>query len=131
MTIDGDTFAFSDKAGQVLLVTYFATWCFPCIAEVPDLIDLQNRFGPKGFSVVAIGLDEKAAELLQPFRDYYRIPYPILLPDEDARRGKSPFGDIVGLPTSFLLDRHGRLARSVYGFVSGQALADEVQKALQ
>jgi thiol-disulfide isomerase/thioredoxin len=130
-TIDGEPFSFSEKSGQVLLVTYFATWCFPCVAEVPDLIALQQTLGPKGFSVIGVGVDPLGSKVLLPFRDYYQIPYPILLADHDALAGQSPFGAIVGLPTSFILDRRGRLVRSVYGIVKRQALADAIEDAMR
>ncbi len=131
VTVDGEPFAFSEKAGRVLLVTYFATWCFPCVAEVPDLVRLQEKYAARGFSVIAIGLDPQGAKVLRPFRDYYRLPYPVLLGDPDALGGKTPFGAIVGLPTSFILDREGRLVRSIYGFLDSKRLTEEVERVLE
>jgi thiol-disulfide isomerase/thioredoxin len=121
-TVDDQPFTFSDKSGQVLLITYFATWCFPCLAEVPDLIALHQKFSLRGFSVIAVGVDRQGATVLKPFRDYYKIPYPVIVGDAQALAGNTPFGAIVGLPTSFLIDREGRLVRSIYGVVDPKLL---------
>src|SRR6185436_13396912 len=56
-----------DLYGRVVLVSFFATWCFPCLAEIPTLKRLQTTYAPKGLSVVAVGLDLEGALVLEPF----------------------------------------------------------------
>ncbi|MBI5548604.1 MAG: TlpA family protein disulfide reductase [Deltaproteobacteria bacterium] len=95
--------------GRVVLVYFFATWCFPCLVEMKTLIALQNEAEARGFTVVAVGMDLEGRKVLQPFVDTYRPPFAVLLADEEVRSGQSPFGRVEALPTTFLIDREGRV----------------------
>jgi peroxiredoxin len=129
-TVDGAPFTFSEQAGKVLLVTYLATWSLPCLAHVQHLVSLQERLGPRGLQVVAVGVDTQGAVVLQPFRDHYQLPFPMVLADAETLEGRTPFGLLVGLPSSFLVDRQGRLVRSIYGIVETKVFDAEVQRAI-
>ena len=105
---------------HVLLVTFFAIWCPPCIQEIPTLIDLQNSYREKGFSVVAFSLDEGSPEPLHNLIDKYGITYPVLLADIDVTRG---FGGVTGIPVSFLVNRNGEIVKKYLGYVEHDVLA--------
>jgi peroxiredoxin len=75
----GERVQLSRYAGQVVLVSFFATWCFFCLGDVPRLEDLQTRRGKDGLQVIGIGLDLEGVKVLDPFRDYYHVNYPILI----------------------------------------------------
>lgn len=111
--LDGKEVALSDLKGKVVFVNFWATWCGPCQDEIPSLIDLQNQYASKGFTVVGIAMDEDGKSVVAPFvaKELYdvkgqklHINYPILLGNDEA---SEKFGGILGYPTSFLISRSG------------------------
>ncbi|QSQ15529.1 TlpA family protein disulfide reductase [Myxococcus landrumensis] len=117
--------------GKVVLVSFFATWCFPCLAEMPTLEALQRDHGPQGFQVVAVGMDLEGAKVLQPFANHYAPRYPVLVASEWVIAGRSAFGPIKGLPTTVLLDRHGRAVAAWQGVESHSKLNEAIEKLLK
>lgn len=117
--------------GKVVLVSFFATWCFPCLVELPTLEALQREYGPQGLQVVSVGMDLEGERVLGPFVELYRLPYPVVVADERMREGRSAFGLIPALPTTFLLDREGQVAVAWQGTASAEALTEAVQKLLK
>jgi len=120
-----------DLSGRVVLVNFMATWCFPCVAELPTLEALQRDYGPQGFQVVAVGMDLEGAQVLGPFADHYELRYPVLVADERIISGQSVFGPIVALPTSFILDRQGRAVAAWQGVAGHEDLAKAIEKTLK
>jgi thiol-disulfide isomerase/thioredoxin len=115
----GDTLALASLRGSVVLVNLWATWCEPCRWEMPELERLYRRLGPRGLVVVAVSEDEAppggVAGLrrdLAGFTSARGISFPVLL-DPEGRLGRL-FG-VSGLPTTFLIDRDGRVVRRVLG----------------
>ncbi len=117
--------------GRVVLVSFFATWCFPCLAELPTLEALQKEYGPRGFQIVAVGMDLDGARVLAPFADQYALNFPVLVADEETREGQSPFGLIPALPTTFLLDEEGRVAAAWKGMAGHEDVAQAVERLLR
>ena len=111
--LDGKDVSLSDLKGKVVFINFWATWCGPCQDEIPTLIDLQNQYASKGFTVVGIAMDEEGKSVVAPFvtKELYdvkgqklHINYPILLGTDEA---SDKFGGILGYPTSFLISRNG------------------------
>ena len=73
MDIDGKDISLADYKGKVVFVNFWATWCDPCRVEIPWLIDMQNKYGPKGFTVVGIAMDEEGEAVVAPFLDKERF----------------------------------------------------------
>jgi peroxiredoxin len=101
-TLEGETITLSDFRGQIVLVNDFATWCGPCQAETPSLVDVYNSAGE---DVVFIGLNlQESQSKVAEFKDQYDIPYPLVLdPDGKVTGLYRP----VGLPTSWFVDSEG------------------------
>lgn len=112
--LSGGQMALGSLAGQTVVVNFFATWCLPCVAEVPYLNRLDAR---PDVTVVAISMDEGGREVLGPFAEQFGVRYPILLADEEIMRGRSPFGPIPGIPATFLLDPRGHVVVAVMGLL--------------
>ena len=112
---------------QVLLVTFFAFWCPPCIQEIPTLVDLQDTFESKGFSVVAFLVDEGDLARLEKLIVKYRINYPVLLADPVVTRS---FGGVTGIPVTFLVNRQGEIAKKYLGYISHDILEEEIKSLL-
>lgn len=123
--------AAANLAGRVVLVNFFATWCFPCVAELPTLEALQRDYGPRGLQVVGVGMDLEGAQVLAPFAEHYELRYPVLVADERILSGQSVFGAIVALPTSFILDRQGRVVAAWQGVAGHEDVARAIEKTLK
>lgn len=119
--LEGKQLSLSDFRGKVVFVNFWATWCGPCQDEIPSLIDLQNKYASKGFTVVGIAMDEEGKSVVAPFvsKELYdvdgqklHINYPILIGSDEA---SDKFGGILGYPTSFLISRNGQVLMKFQG----------------
>ena len=119
--LEGKPLSLSDFKGKVVFVNFWATWCGPCQDEIPSLIELQNQYASKGFTVVGIAMDEEGKGVVAPFvaKELYdvhgqklHINYPILLGSDEA---SDKFGGILGYPTSFLISREGQVLMKFQG----------------
>jgi len=117
----------SQLKGKVLLVTFFASWCPPCIQEIPSLIELQDSFGTKGFSVVAFSVDKGNLSFLKNIIVQKKINYPVLMADSDVTES---FGGVTGIPVSFLINRQGQIVKKHIGYVEHDILAGEIKNLL-
>jgi thiol-disulfide isomerase/thioredoxin len=113
--------------GRVVLVSFFATWCFPCLAELPTLEALQKEYGSQGFQVVLVGMDLDGPKMLAPFAEQYALNFPVLVSNESMQQGQSAFGLIPALPSTFLLDKEGQVA----GAWKGMASHEDMRKAVE
>ncbi|MDQ3266285.1 MAG: TlpA family protein disulfide reductase [Myxococcota bacterium] len=116
--------------GRVLLVNFMATWCIPCLQELPALVALQQRYAQRGFTVVLVGMDLEGALVLEPFADHYQLTFPMLVADQRIRKGESAFGEIRILPHTFLISRQGDLRAMFQGIASPSELEDLVRREL-
>jgi thiol-disulfide isomerase/thioredoxin len=124
--LKGGQWSLSEQRGKVVLVNFWATWCPPCRMETPGLVSIAKRYAGQGVEVVGISMDDAPLRAVPPFVSQYGIPYPILLPS-----ASSPFStSIESLPTSLLIDRNGRVARTYYGMVDERMLAHDIDQLL-
>jgi thiol-disulfide isomerase/thioredoxin len=107
--IDGKMVASTSFKDQVLLVTFFATWCPPCRQEIPSLKQLQEELGSRGFSVLAFSVDEGGPGIVAQLVKQQKINYPVMMSD---RATAVNFGGIQTLPTSFLINRQGHVVKT-------------------
>lgn len=117
--------------GNVVLVTFIATWCFPCLTDLATLDKLERELGPKGFKQVVVGLDLEGRKVLEPFAAEYRLSYPVLVGDDRLRSGQTPFGQIRELPARVLFDRAGQVIAAYSGIVAPGELERKVREALK
>ena len=121
--VEGMTVRMADFQDKVLLVNFWATWCQPCLIEIPWFLEFQEQYGPQGFEVIGISLDDEGAEVVKPFMEKHGMTYTVLIGDEEATE---LFGGILGLPTSFLVDRDGKYYSMHRGLVSRDIIEDEL-----
>lgn len=117
--------------GRVLLVSFMATWCIPCLQELPELQKLQRLHAKTGFTVVLVGMDLEGALVLEPFADHYALEFPMLVADDRIRRGESAFGQIRILPTTYLIGRDGTLRAMFQGLGAPGDLEELVRREIE
>ena len=110
---DGRRVGLADFAGSVVLLNLWATWCGPCVQEIPALDRLQARLGGRDFQVVAVSVDRGGGRVVGPFLARMGIGHLAVYLDPESR-SLGALG-IDGLPTSLLLDRAGRVLGRVVG----------------
>jgi thiol-disulfide isomerase/thioredoxin len=103
----GKTVRLSDYKGKVVLLDFWATWCVPCKAEIPWLIELAKKYEPEGVELLGISMDQDGWDVVNPFVEKMGIQYPILLGN---KRTAYLYGDVEALPLAFFVDRAGRVA---------------------
>ncbi len=101
--LDGRTLHLNAFRGKVVLLNFWATWCAPCQVEMPVFAAWQRQYGPQGFAIVGISMDDDAAAARQ-LVERLKLDYPVAM--GDARLGLR-YGGVLGLPLSFLIDRNG------------------------
>ncbi|MFQ5569125.1 MAG: TlpA disulfide reductase family protein [Rhodothermales bacterium] len=127
-TLAGDSLRLSDLRGQVVLLNFWATWCGPCIEEIPELIDLHNALNPHGFSVVGVSMDVEGAEVVKPFAERFGITYPLPL-DTEATVADS-YGGVFALPTTYVIDAEGQILQRVIGLFPVDQMRPELRAML-
>jgi len=125
--LEGKTFTFGPQDEKVTLVVFWATWCHPCLMEIPSLIEFHRKYASRGFRVVSINIDDAEGQKMAAVYQKYNINYPMLMDDgtSDAK-----FGGIQALPTSFLVGRDGKLVKAFVGLYPEKVVENEILKAL-
>jgi peroxiredoxin len=106
-TSDGKPVRLADYAGKVVLLDFWATWCTPCKSSMPWLNELHQKYGPEGFTLLGISMDEDGWSAVKPFVEKIEIKYPIVL---GTKRVAYLYGDVEALPLAFFIDRNQRVA---------------------
>ncbi|HEY1422405.1 MAG TPA: TlpA disulfide reductase family protein, partial [Candidatus Acidoferrum sp.] len=109
--LDGKPVSLAEAKGKIVLLNFWATWCGPCRAEIPDLVDLQKRYADK-FEIIALATDEDDADEVRRFVREAGINYRVAMTSDEIRRD---YGGISALPTSFVLDEQGRIVQKHVG----------------
>ena len=116
--------------GRVTVVTFIATWCFPCLVDLPVLTKLQREH-PDDLEVVLVGMDLEGRKVLEPFAAMNELHLPLIVANDRVRAGETPFGQIKELPTRFIFRRDGTLSFAYVGVAEPKALIDAVERELR
>lgn len=111
-SLDGRTVQLADLRGKVVFLNVWATWCRPCVEEMPTIQRLYERLHGRGLEVLAISLDALGEQVVAPFVRKYQLTFPILL---DPKGTVERLYQTTGVPESFLIDKHGMLVDKVVG----------------
>ncbi|MEZ0328988.1 MAG: TlpA disulfide reductase family protein [Dissulfuribacterales bacterium] len=117
----------SDFKGKMVLINFFATYCPPCRAEIPDFIKLQDKYRDKGFVVIGISVDEDWREVLPDFIQKKGMNYPVLIATSKVVKD---YGNVYALPTSFLLDKNHNIVKKFTGMLSESELEPLIKQYL-
>ncbi len=129
-TLDGKQIRVADYRGKVVLVDFWATWCGPCVAELPNVLAAYRKYHDDGFEVIGVSLDT-SREKLEKFVGERKVPWPQVFFDDEEKRGwASPLArehGIRAIPATFLLDQEGKVAATD---LRGEEVGREVARLL-
>jgi len=121
--IDGREISLASLRGKVTIVNFWATWCPPCRAEIPDLIALQAKYRDR-LQVIGISQDEAGVEVVKRFATEHDINYPIVMASPELDK---LFPGVSALPTSFVIDRDGRIVQKHVGMLTARLTEAETR----
>ena len=113
--------------GKIILVNFWATWCPPCKVEIPDLIELQKKYG-EDLVILGVSIDDKPDQL-KPFADEYDVNYPLLV-GEGREDVQDAFGPMWALPSTAIIGRDGKIAQKHTGIRTKEQFENEIKALL-
>jgi peroxiredoxin len=105
--LHGNTIRLADLRGQVVLVNFWATWCYPCRTEMPSMQALYQDYRHKGFEILAVSSDVQGKDTVAPFVEAYGLTFPVLLDPQNVVGNRLL---VQGIPMTYLIDKQGRIA---------------------
>jgi peroxiredoxin len=111
--LKGNQISLSDFKGKVVVLDFWATWCPPCVKEIPHFIELYKQYKDQGFAMVGISVDREGISVVKSFTRKYQINYPILMTDGQVQKA---YGGIPSIPTTFVIDSAGNIRRKYVGY---------------
>lgn len=112
--------------GKVVLLNFWATWCAPCQIEMPSFVSWQTQYGSRGLQVIGISMDDDPALVRTAYRKL-QVNYPVAM--GDVKLGDL-YGGVLGLPMTFLIDRHGKIRAEFQGETDLNKIHAQLQSLL-
>ena len=135
--LEGNIFDLSAFSGQVIMLTFWGTWCGPCRREIPDFIKLYDEYNDDGLEIVGVAVQSGTPENIKRFSDYYKINYTILtdIDRNESYRAFHDYGRVTGVgtravPTTYLIDRDGYIVKTYRGARPGAVFYQDLQPYL-
>ena len=135
-TLEGANSSIDQYKEKVVLVNFWATWCAPCLTEIPWLIEFNQKYGAKGFVILGVAMDDEGTKIVQPWVQGHRFDvngkaepmnYPILLGNSKIAE---KFGGILGMPTSMLYSREGKKIKTIVALIDYDDLSKTLDNQL-
>ena len=126
-TLEGKNVTLSSLHGKGVLLNFWATWCGPCKIEMPWFVELQKEYGPQGLQIVGVAMDDSSTQDIQTFVKEMGVNYPVLIGKEAVGQA---YGGVDVLPTTFFIDRDGKIVAREFGLQSRGLFVDNIKKSL-
>lgn len=123
----GQDVTLSELEGKVVLLNFWATWCGPCKIEMPWFLEFQQKYRDRGFTVIAVSMDEEGWDVVRPFLNELKPNFPVVIGNDKMG---DDFGGVVALPTTFIIDKEGKIASTHQGLVSKSKYEKEIEQLL-
>jgi cytochrome c biogenesis protein CcmG/thiol:disulfide interchange protein DsbE len=124
---NGKPVRLSDYKGKVVILDFWATWCGPCGIEIPWFTEFERKYKDRGFEVLGVSMDDDGWKAVTPFVAQKKINYPVVLGDEKT---SDQYGGVEALPTTFVIDRNGKIASVHVGLTNKKDFEDAIEKLL-
>ena len=111
-TLSGDAADLASLRGKVVMVNFWATWCGPCLVEMPSMQRLYNEYQSQDFEILAVSSDFEGEPVVKPYVDRLQLTFPILL---DPRFEVNQSFKVTGIPTTIIIDRDGIITHKFFG----------------
>lgn len=126
--VDGRAVTLAEYKGKVVLLNFWATWCGPCKIEIPWFADFEQKYKDRGFAVLGVAMDEEGWEVVKPYLTESKVNYRVVLGNDSIA---TLYGGVEALPTTFVLDRDGKIASTHVGLVSKSDYENEIMQLLE
>jgi peroxiredoxin len=124
--LDGKTVKLSDFKGKVVILDLWATWCPPCVAEIPNFVALQKQYKKQGLVVIGISLDD-GPKIVSSFVKNHGMNYVVVMGDDEVAM---KYGADVGIPITLVIDPKGNVVHNYLGVADKSVLEDDIKKLL-
>lgn len=118
----------ADYKGKVVLLNFWATWCGPCQIEIPWFIEFEQKYRDRDFAVLGVSFDDDGWISVRPYMTTHKINYRVMIGSDHLSQ---LYGGVDALPTSFIIDRSGRIAATHVGLVDKRDYQNEILKLLE
>jgi cytochrome c biogenesis protein CcmG/thiol:disulfide interchange protein DsbE len=127
---EGRDFNLASQKGKVILLDFWATWCPPCKVEIPWFVEFQEKYGPRGFIVIGVSVDDPASTL-KPFGEKFKVNYPLLVGDgRNDIKGPRGYNAAWGLPKTFVIGRDGNICKTHIGMSVKEHFEQQIKSLL-
>jgi cytochrome c biogenesis protein CcmG/thiol:disulfide interchange protein DsbE len=124
--LSGNPVHLADYHGKVVLLNFWATWCGPCLEEIPAFSRWQQQYGPAGLQVIGVSMDDDEKPV-QHFLKKTPLAYPVVMGDTALAK---LYGGVLGLPLTYLIDAHGKIVAHYLGGTDVKAVEAKIKRLL-
>ncbi len=127
LDLNGTNVSLSDFKGKMVILDFWATWCPPCVKEIPHFIELYKEYKNQGLAILGISVDRQGISIVKAFERKYKINYPILMADNQVVKA---YGNIRSIPTTFVIDTAGKIQRIYVGYRDKAVFETDIKELL-